>query len=249
MIMDNRQLLQTHRLTKHFGGVTAINMLDFAVQTNEIRAIIGPNGAGKTTLLRLIMGELTPSHGEIIFGARRIDGLPSHAIAQLGIAKAFQIPQLFPKLSVYENLWAAAQQGKSTLWLGQAGRDQIASQVQRLLTQIGLTDVSHVDAGSLAYGDQKRLEVGLALGNSPQLLLLDEPTAGLSHDETAAIITLIQSLRGKVTMILVEHDMQVVMTLADTITVLHFGQLLAQGTPAEIRANPEVRNVYLSQHA
>lgn len=242
-------LLTTHQLSKHFGGVTAINQLDFAVASKEIRAIIGPNGAGKTTLLRLIMGELIPSGGEILFNGQRVDGLPSHKIARLGVAKAFQIPQLFPTVSVYENIWAAVQHGETSLWKGRAWHYQMQHQIKTILTQIGLLDVAQTEAGDLSHGDQKRLEIGLALGSSPQLLLLDEPTAGLSHDETDAIMKLIQSLRGQTTIVMVEHDMRVVMDLADTITVLHFGELLAQGTPDEIRADPNVRDVYLSQHA
>ncbi|MEM7127333.1 MAG: ABC transporter ATP-binding protein [Chloroflexota bacterium] len=243
------KILQTHQLSKQFGGVTAVNQLDFVVSRNQIRTIIGPNGAGKTTLLRLIMGELAASSGEITFEDQRIDGLPSHKIARLGIAKAFQIPQLFPELTVYENVWAAAQKGKARLWGGQPWRRSMDKQVQTILTQVGLAGMAQVGAGELAHGDQKRLEIGLALGGSPKLLLLDEPTAGLSLHETDAIMKLLQSLRGQITVVMVEHDMRVVMNLADVITVLHFGELLAQGTPDEIRADPNVREVYLSQHA
>jgi len=241
------QFLKTHQLSKYFGGVTAVNQLDFTVAQNEIRAVIGPNGAGKTTLLRLIIGELTPSTGEITFDGQRIDGLPSHKIARMGMAKAFQIPQIFPNLSVYDNLWAAAQNGETKLWAGRAWRKQMHERVETVLGQIGLIESAHVEAGDLAHGDQKRLEIGLALGNVPKLLLLDEPTAGLSQNETDAIMQLIESLRGQVTVIMVEHDMRVVMGLADTITVLHFGELLAQGTPDEIRADLNVREVYLSR--
>lgn len=246
-IMAIDSLLTTHQLSKHFGGVTATNNLDFSVNRNEIRAVIGPNGAGKTTLLRLIMGELTPSSGEIEFGGQRIDGLPSHKIARLGMAKAFQIPQLFPSLSVYDNIWAAAQNGETKLWASRAWRNQMQAQVETVLAQIGLSEMAQAEAGDLAHGDQKRLEIGLALGNVPKLLLLDEPTAGLSQNETDAIMQLIESLRGQITVVMVEHDMRVVMSLADTITVLHFGELLAQGTPDEIRADPNVREVYLSR--
>lgn len=240
------QLIKTTQLSKKFGGVTAVNNLDFAVDQNEIRAVIGPNGAGKTTLLRLIMGELMPSSGEIRFDDQRIDGLPSHQIARLGMAKAFQIPQLFPELSVYDNVWAAAQNGEAKLWAGRQWRQEMQERVATVLEQIGLSGLAYIEAGDLAHGDQKRLEIGLALGNVPKLLLLDEPTAGLSQNETDAIMQLIDSLRGHVTVIMVEHDMRVVMGLADTITVLHFGELLAQGTPDEIRADSNVREVYLS---
>lgn len=239
--------MRATRLSKNFGGVTAVNNLDFAVDQNEIRAVIGPNGAGKTTLLRLLMGELTPSSGEITFDGQRIDGLLSHQIARMGMAKAFQIPQLFPELSVYDNIWAAAQNGETKLWAGRAWRNEMRDRVETVLEQVGLKDQANVAAGDLAHGDQKRLEIGLALGNVPKLLLLDEPTAGLSQNETDVIMHLIESLRGQITVIMVEHDMRVVMGLADTITVLHFGEFLAQGTPDEIRANPNVREVYLSQ--
>ncbi len=243
------QILKTRQLSKHFGGVIAVNQLDFAVTNNEIRAVIGPNGAGKTTLLRLIMGELMPSTGEITFNGQRTDGLPSHKIARLGMAKAFQIPHLFPELSVYDNVWAAAQNGKAMVWAGRQWRNEMQERVETVLGQIGLADSASVEAGDLAHGDQKRLEIGLAMGNVPKLLLLDEPTAGLSRNETDAIMKLIESLRGHVTVIMVEHDMRVVMSLADSITVLHFGELLAQGAPDEIRADPNVREVYLSRAA
>lgn len=242
-------LLRTQQLSKNFGGVAAVKQLDFAVRENEIRALIGPNGAGKTTLLRLIMGELSPSNGEIFFAGRQIAGLPSHTISRLGIAKAFQIPHLFPELSVYENMWAAVQQGEARFWMSREAHEQMQRRIQTVLHQIGLDNAAQLEAGELAHGDQKRLEIGLALGNAPRLLLLDEPTAGLSRSESDIIIALIQSLRTKVTLIMVEHDMQVVMRLADTISVLHFGELLAQGTPAQIRENADVREVYLSRRA
>lgn len=211
--------------------------------------MIGPNGAGKTTLLRLIMGELAPSSGQIVFASHRIDGLPSHRVARLGVAKAYQIPQLFPELTVYDNIWAAAQRGFSSIWAGSGWRSQMRERVDATLKQVGLAELSQIGAGDLAHGDQKRLEIGVALGSAPQLLLLDEPTAGLSRDETDSIMRLIDSIRRDVTVVMVEHDMRVVMNLADSITVLHYGEMLAQGSPAEIRADPNVRDIYLSQHA
>ena len=241
-------LLTTRNLTKHFGGVAAVQGLDFQVDALETRAVIGPNGAGKTTLLRLIMGELTPTRGEIFLNGQPIHHLPSHRIARLGIAKAFQIPQIFPSLTVAQNVQAGVGHGLASLWLNGGRQAQIRERVAQVLDQIHLADKADLPASELAHGEQKRLEIGLALAQSPQLLLLDEPTAGLSHAETDEIMQLIRSLQGKTTLVMVEHDMRVVMSLADTISVLHFGQLLAQGTPQEIRANPKVQEIYLSQH-
>lgn len=238
-------LLETRHLTRYFGGLAAVNDLNFQVEAGEMRAVIGPNGAGKTTLLNLIMGELRPSEGEVLLNGRRIDGLPAHEIARLGVAKAFQVPQLFPTLSVYENVRAAVGRGAARPWGDGARQARIRARTEAVLEQVGLTHVAQVPASDLAHGDQKRLEIGLALGQSPQLLLLDEPTAGLSRAETDEIIQLIRSLHGQTTLVMVEHDMRVVMTLADSITVLHFGQVLAEGTPQEIQANPRVQEVYL----
>ncbi len=241
-------LLTIRNLTKHFGGVAAIQGLDFQVDALETRAVIGPNGAGKTTLLRLIMGELAPTQGEIFLNGQPIHHLPSHRIARLGIAKAFQIPQIFPALTVAQNIQAGVGRGLASLWINGARRAQLRESVAQVLEQIHLADKAELPASELAHGEQKRLEIGLALAQSPQLLLLDEPTAGLSHAETDEIMQLIRSLQGTITLIMVEHDMRVVMSLADTISVLHFGQLLAQGTPQEIQANPKVQEIYLSQH-
>ena len=241
-------LLTIRNLTKHFGGVAAIQGLDFQVDALETRAVIGPNGAGKTTLLRLIMGELAPTQGEIFLNGQPIHHLPSHRIARLGIAKAFQIPQIFPALTVAQNVQAGVGRGLASLWINGARRAQLRESVAQVLEQIHLADKAELPASELAHGEQKRLEIGLALAQSPQLLLLDEPTAGLSHAETDEIMQLIRSLQGTITLIMVEHDMRVVMSLADTISVLHFGQLLAQGTPQEIQANPKVQEIYLSQH-
>ncbi|MEM7533275.1 MAG: ABC transporter ATP-binding protein [Chloroflexota bacterium] len=247
------RLLEIKGLTKQFGGLAAVKDLDFGVAENEMRAVIGPNGAGKSTLLRLIMGELRPTRGEVHFSTAtaqmRIDGLRSHEVSQLGIAKAFQIPQIFPNLTVTQNIEASVSHGAASPWRKRTQRQQEQAHVGRVLTQVGLTEMAHVPAADLGHGNQKRLEIGMALGPTPQLLLLDEPTAGLSRTETDEIIHLIRSLQGSTTIIMVEHDMRVVMALADTITVLHFGQLLAEGTPDEIRNNPKVREVYLTQHA
>ena len=242
-------ILETKDLTKQFGGVTAVNQLDFSVPERGIRAVIGPNGAGKTTLLRLIMGELPATSGQILFNEQQIDQIPSHARARRGIAKAFQIPQIFPTLSVYDNVHGATRLGATSLWPNRQWRRQKDEQTAQVLSQVGLGDQAATPAAELSHGDQKRLEIGLALGGSPQLLLLDEPTAGLGQRETDAIMALILTLRERMTIIMVEHDMHVVMNLAQTISVLHLGALLAEGTPDEIRNNPHVQDVYLSQQA
>ncbi|MBI3459911.1 ABC transporter ATP-binding protein [Candidatus Acetothermia bacterium] len=233
-------LLETKELTKNFGSLRAIDRLNFLLASGETRAVIGPNGAGKTTLINLLMGELSPDAGEIFFERRRISRLSSHRVARRGIARTFQIVNLFPNLTVEENIRAAAQVSQSWLRWSRSAR-QIT---ERVLTQVRLRDKSEQRARELSHGDQRLLEIGIALAQEPKLLLLDEPTAGLSPVETQAMIELIGQLE-KMAILIVEHDMNVVLALADKITVLHRGQILAEGLPAEIQANAQVQEVYL----
>ncbi len=233
-------LLDIRGLTKYFGGLAAVCGVDLQLEAGACQALIGPNGAGKTTLLDLIMGQLRVSSGHIWFQGKEITGLPSHRIARQGIAKTFQKPQLFTHLTTYENVRAALHVGHSP-W-------RHAHSVQRdsweLLQRLGLTKQAAFQAADLSHGEQKRLEIAMALGQRPALLLLDEPTAGLSRVETDQMVRLISTLT-ETTLLLVEHDMKVVMALAQTVTVMHQGYILARGRPDEIQANQRVQEVYL----
>jgi branched-chain amino acid transport system ATP-binding protein len=233
-------LLETRGLTKHFDGLAAVQHVDFTLAAGQRQAIIGPNGAGKTTLLNLIMGQLRPSGGRIWFQGMEITGLPSHRIARQGIAKTFQKPRLFAALTAYENVRAAVHVGHSS-WRHPRS---VRQETWAILTRLGLAEKAHLLAGELSHGDQKRLEFGMVLGQRPVLLLLDEPTAGLNRTETDQMVHLIKALTNTA-LLLVEHDMKVVMALAETITVMHQGRILARGSPDEIQANQLVQEVYL----
>jgi branched-chain amino acid transport system ATP-binding protein len=234
-------LLETRALTKDFHSVRAIDHLNFSLDQGETRAVIGPNGAGKTTLLNLLTSELRPSSGEIFFEGQKISRLAPHEISCRGIARTFQIVNLFPNLTTSENIFAAAQRGRS--WFRPSS---LAWEItRRVLTQVRLADQTLQRAKALSHGDQRLLEIGVALAQEPKLLLLDEPTAGLSSVETQTMIELIRQLKGQMTILIVEHDMDVVLALADQITVLHRGRTLAEGSPVEITANAQVQEVYL----
>jgi branched-chain amino acid transport system ATP-binding protein len=241
------EVLKTNSLTKKFGGLTAVDTVSFTVREGDLQSIIGPNGAGKSTFFKLICGELKPTSGQILFDGKDITGLPQTTVSHLGIAVAYQITNIFPMLSVYENVRVAAQSRKTTFnfWSRAASHREIQDRTFRILEQIGLADKKDEIAANLSHGDQKRLEIGIALATQPKLLLLDEPTAGLAPAETRETIELIKKIAQNLTIILVEHKMKVVMEVSDKITVLHYGKLLAQGGPDEIRENEEVRRVYL----
>ncbi len=241
------EVLKTNSLTKKFGGLTAVDTVSFTVREGDLQSIIGPNGAGKSTFFKLICGELKPTSGQILFDGKDITGLPQTTVSHLGIAVAYQITNIFPMLSVYENVRVAAQSRKTTFnfWTRAASHGEIQDRTFRILEQIGLADKKDEIAANLSHGDQKRLEIGIALATQPKLLLLDEPTAGLAPAETRQTIELIKKIAQNLTIILVEHKMKVVMEVSDKITVLHYGKLLAQGGPDEIRENEEVRRVYL----
>jgi branched-chain amino acid transport system ATP-binding protein len=240
-------LLRTEKLTRSYGTLLAVNAVDLAVRTGELRAIIGPNGAGKSTLFKLIAGEVAPSAGRILLGGRDITGLPQHAASQLGIAKSFQITTLFPGLSVFENVRVAVQCRRSILdcWSRADRLPGVAERAREILHAVGLDDRASDDAASIGHGLQRHLEIGIALACEPRLLLLDEPTAGMSPEETERTIGLIKRVGRGRTVILVEHKMKVVMDIADRITVLHQGAVLAEGTPEEIRRDTVVQQVYL----
>jgi branched-chain amino acid transport system ATP-binding protein len=241
-------LLSIEKLARYFGALGAVNGVSLEVAARERRALIGPNGAGKTTLFNLITGHLVPSAGRIVFDGRPLAGLSPHRVARRGISRSFQRTNLFPRLSVLENLRLAAAVGERGSWsvLGSVDRLSAARRrAQEVADAVGLTARLAKEAGRLSYGEQRQLEVGVALATSPKLLLLDEPTAGMSPEETQRMTRLLAALPREVTMLIIEHDMDVVFSLADRITVLHYGEVLAEGAPDAVRADPRVYEVYL----
>jgi branched-chain amino acid transport system ATP-binding protein len=240
-------LLESRGLTMRFGGLTAVDTVDFQVRPGELRAVIGPNGAGKTTFFNMITGVLPPTGGQILFQGQDITALPAYAVSRLGIARSYQVTNIFADLTVHENVRIAVQSRVTTynLW---ANADRLVGVNERaatILAMLGLADKRDLLAGALSHGEQRYLEIGIALATEPAFLLLDEPTAGMSPEETKRTAEFIRSIAGSVTIVLVEHDMEVVMGISDRITVLNYGRVLAEGTPAEIRANADVRRVYL----
>jgi len=241
------EILRLDNLKRNFGGLMAVDGISLSVAPGERRAIIGPNGAGKTTLFNLISGELPAAAGKIFLADQDVTGRPAHARARLGMGRTFQRNNLFFGLSAFENVRLAVQhrQGISRRYFasvsrfGAANRDALS-----LLERVGLGDSPDTLAGALAYGQQRALEIALALATEPKLLLLDEPTAGMSPAETAEIVRLINGLPRDLTILIIEHDMDVIFSLADRISVLYYGRLLAEGAPAEIKANRKAQEIY-----
>ncbi|MBI4631952.1 MAG: ABC transporter ATP-binding protein [Chloroflexi bacterium] len=240
--------LKADHLHKDFGGLTALVDVTLEVKSGERRAIIGPNGAGKTTFFKLLAGEHIPTSGRVYFDGQDITHLPVHARANLGLSHTFQRNNLFFDLTVFENVRLAVQHHRRLAWqmFKSAGSYQaINEETEKILSQLGLSDHRQQLARHLAYGQQRSLEVALALATEPRALLLDEPTAGMSPAETAEMAKFIESLPRSLTMLIVEHDMDVVFSLADRITALHYGQVIAEGSPEEVRSNPMVQEIYL----
>jgi ABC-type branched-subunit amino acid transport system ATPase component/ABC-type branched-subunit amino acid transport system permease subunit len=245
--LPDGRLLESQGLTKTFGGLTAVNRVDFQVRPGELRSVIGPNGAGKTTFFNLLTGVLPPSGGRILFKGRDITGLPAHAVSRLGIARSYQVTNIFGDLSVFENVRIAAQ-SRVTHYRFWGNADSLAAvnaRAEEILRHLGLAAKRHARASELSHGEQRYLEIGIALATDPDFLLLDEPTAGMSPDETLRTAAFVRRLAGHLTIVVVEHDMEVVMGISDRITVLNYGEILAEGSPAEIRENADVRRVYL----
>jgi ABC-type branched-subunit amino acid transport system ATPase component/ABC-type branched-subunit amino acid transport system permease subunit len=240
-------LLESRGLTKEFGGLIAVNGVDFQVRRGELRAVIGPNGAGKTTFFNMLTGVLPPSRGRIVFKGRDITRLPAHAVSRLGIARSYQVTNIFGDLTVFENVRVAAQSRTTTytFWKDAERLHEAGRRADEILHLLGLDAKRGLPAAALSHGEQRYLEIGIALATEPEFLLLDEPTAGMSPEETRQTAAFIRTLAGQVTIVLVEHDMEVVMGISDRITVLNYGQVLAEGTPKEIREHPDVRRVYL----
>ena len=248
----NEIILELKEVNKSFGGLLAVNKVNLSVSKGELRALIGPNGAGKTTLLNLITGTLRASSGKIFFKDKEITHLHSYQISHRGISRTMQITSLFSGLTVFENIWAAVQSRKKFFnpFVRALKWQDVKEKTESMLELTGFKDKAHLICSELSYGDQRILEMGIALGTEPDLLLLDEPTAGLNSQESMVLVKKMRSMLSGQTIILVEHDMGVVMELADNISVLHYGSILAEGPPDEIKENEEVKKVYLgSEHA
>jgi branched-chain amino acid transport system ATP-binding protein len=250
------ELLKVSHLTVRFGGLTAVNDVDFSIFRNEIASLIGPNGAGKTTIFHAITGFLKKSAGKVEFEDQELTHMKTHQIAERGIIRTFQITSLFPHLSVLENIRTGHHmQEREGLWDAvfnttrkRSVEDEALARTLEILEFIGLEEKKEVMANNLPYGEQRLLEIGIALAAKPKLLLLDEPSAGLNDTETQGMKDLIKKMRAKsITILLVEHDMKLVMGISDRIIVLNFGKKIATGTPDEIRGNPEVIKAYLGE--
>ncbi len=245
-------MLEVGGLTKSFGALRACDGIDLEVKEGETHAVIGPNGAGKTTFISQLAGNLQPDTGRIVFAGEDITALPAPRRARKGLARSFQITSVYPEFTALQNVALAIQAhaGPSFRFWRDARRDPALTEPAReVLAQVGLAQRSGVPAGNLAHGEQRQLEVAMALATRPRLLLLDEPMAGMGTDESQRMIALLASLKRKQTIILVEHDMDAVFRLADRISVLDYGRVIATGTPEEVRVNPEVRAAYLGEDA
>lgn len=244
-----KEILRADNVTMRFGGFTALSDVSVSFPEGQLTAIIGPNGAGKSTLFNVLSGAFPPSEGKVFFDGADITGKPQHEFAHLGVAKSFQITNVFPELTALENVRIAIQAMtcRFNMWTPRAKLRQMEEQAADLLERVGLHQHHHRLASNLAHGEQRALEIALALACSPRLLLLDEPTAGMSPEETTVMMDLITKLASERTVILVEHKMKLVMGISNHLIVLHHGEFLAEGTPDEIRANDEVKRVYLGQ--
>ena len=250
--MASRPILQVIELNKAFGGLQAVYNVSYQMESGELSAIIGPNGAGKSTFFNLITAYHAVDSGKIYFKGDDITGLPPHLISRLGIARAFQVSNIYPTLTTYENVrQAVLSQRKKTLNFFTPASRMARAETMELLDPCGLAEQANVIAGTLSQGDKKRLELAIALGNKPELLFLDEPTAGMSGEETMETMELVQRLNRErnLTILFTEHDMSVVFGFARRITVLHQGELIADGTPEEVRANEKAQSVYLGEEA
>jgi branched-chain amino acid transport system ATP-binding protein len=247
--MTSTPILSVDNVGKQFGGLVALKGVTADFQEGQITAIIGPNGAGKSTFFNVLSGVLKPSTGTMRFRGSDMAGVPQHRYIHRGIARSYQITNIFPYLSVHENVRVAAQAFRSRfdIWSDRSRLVEVADKAMATLSLVGLTDKATTLARDLAHGQQRALEIAVALVADPTLLLLDEPTAGMGPEETRDMVALIEKLAADRTILLVEHKMKMILGLSDRILVLHHGELLAEGKPAEIQTNPEVRRVYLGQ--
>ncbi|MCW5772091.1 MAG: ABC transporter ATP-binding protein [Rhodospirillaceae bacterium] len=245
-------ILAIERLTKRFGGLTATNDLSLAIEKGEVHAIIGPNGAGKTTLIAQLSGLLAPDSGRIVFNGKDVTPLPAHKRSALGLARSFQVTSIFLNFTAEDNVSLAVQahSGHSFHFLASARAETaLREPARKALARVGLEHRADVIAADLSHGEQRQLEIAMALATNPTLLLLDEPMAGMGPDESSRMIEVMRGFKGTHTLLLIEHDMDAVFALADRITVLVYGQAIATGTPDEIRRNEEVKRAYLGDEA
>jgi branched-chain amino acid transport system ATP-binding protein len=241
-------VLRVEALCKHFGGLLVTDNVTLTIAPGELHAVIGPNGAGKTTLINQISGLIRPDAGRIELGGRDVTALPMYARAALGLARSFQITSVLPRFSALENVALAVQArtGSSFRFFGRAGCERILNdQAEAVLAEVGLLGRAHVPAIALSHGEKRVLELAIALAMQPKLLLLDEPMAGIGRDETDRLIAVLRALKGRFPVVLVEHDMTTVFALADRISVLIYGRILASGAPDTVRADPAVITAYL----
>ena len=240
-------ILRVNGLTKNFGGLTAVDNVDFELPPNELHAIIGPNGAGKTTFFNLISGFLAADSGRVVFDGEDILGRAPHKISQRGIARTLQVKSVFNGLTVYDNIWIAAHSRNKFLHPFRPRRKyrDTADQVERILEEIGITSYANEIAGNLSYGDMGLVEMAIALATKPKLVLLDEPVAGMSPEETERTVAKIRDLSKTLSVILIDHDMEVVFGVADTITVMNQGAILCQGPPKQVAQDKRVQEAYL----
>ena len=243
-------VLEIAGLRKSYGALTVTDGVNLAVKAGAIHAVIGPNGAGKTTLINQIGGQAAPDAGTIVLDGRDITALPIHARSHLGLARSFQITNVLPGFTALDNVAVAAQAhaGHSFRFFRSVARETVLTdRAMACLETVGLADRAQIRAGALSHGEKRALEIAMALATDPKVLLLDEPMAGTTHEETARLTETLEGLRGRFTILLVEHDMAAVFALADTISVLVYGRVIAEGAPDAIRADPEVRTAYLGE--
>ena len=242
-------ILETQGLTKSFGALTAVSGVSLKIQAGSLHSIIGPNGAGKTTLFNLLTGTFPPTSGKLIYDGTDITGTPAHRVAHLGLARSFQRTNVFPAFSLLDNVWTAAFACNPTwnglLWKNASRFSDVTERARQALADVGLGTKENQLAREISHGEQRQLELAIALAAAPRVLLLDEPAAGLSPEETRRMVSLVRTLKGRYTIVLIEHKMDIIMSVSDRISVMHFGALIAEGTPEEIQRNPEVRRAYL----
>ncbi len=246
-------LLELCKVSKRFGGLSALEGVSMGVRRGEVRGIIGPNGAGKTTLFNVITGELRPTSGKILLEGEDITGIPPYSICRKGIGRTFQLTLIFPEMTVLDCVWAGLNARSKRVWWrllwGSPPEDQATRNAMEIIRQVGLEERAHELASNLSYGDQKVLEIAMALSTGPRILLLDEPTQGVGPQEATSIVQLIKKLSAHTTIILIEHDMNMILEVCDSVTVLNFGSVIAQGTWAEISGNQEVQRIYLGERS
>lgn len=242
-------LLSVENIGRTFGGFKALEGITANFEQNKVTAVIGPNGAGKSTFFNVLSGVLRPSTGRIAYKGRDLTGTPQHRFVHLGIARSYQITNIFPLLTVHENVRVAAQalNSRYNIWTNRDRLKNLDESADAALNAVGLYERRHTVAKFLAHGQQRALEISVALVADPQLLLLDEPTAGMGPEETKEMVALIERLAAERTILLVEHKMKMILGLSDRILVLHHGKLIADGSPQQIQSDPEVRRVYLGQ--